>query len=169
MPLSPSLADRTLTPQNRVEEDETEHAVDVEEDECQYDENENCQENQSEELGDVGGDVAGAQTTEGGGQFRGRQKLMAGTGRVWVQARKVETAEVAAAEVQFRRENSDQRQARPLSPAKRFEELLTGVLQGGLYAINGGERHEHPSICRQGIVRRVMRQWGGFLPLSVHS
>jgi hypothetical protein len=44
--------------------------------------------------------------------------------------------------MQFRRQNSNQRQARPLPEAETSEELFAGVLQGGLDAINGGNRHE---------------------------
>ncbi len=41
--------------------------------------------------------------------------------------------------MEFRRKNSDQSQARPLPPAEMGEELFARVLQGGLYAINGGD------------------------------
>ena len=50
-------------------------------------------------------------------------------------------SEIASADVHFRRQNSDQRQARPLSKAKAGEQLLPRVLQGGLYAINGRDGH----------------------------
>jgi hypothetical protein len=43
--------------------------------------------------------------------------------------------------MQFRRQNSNQRQARPLPEAETGEELRARVLQGGLYAINGRNRH----------------------------
>jgi hypothetical protein len=36
---------------------------------------------------------------------------------------------------------SDQRQSRPLSNAKAAEELLSGVLNRGLNAIDGGHGH----------------------------
>src|SRR5580692_4892271 len=43
--------------------------------------------------------------------------------------------------MKLRRQNPNQRQARPLSKAKWPEQLLPGVLQGGLHAINGRNRH----------------------------
>jgi hypothetical protein len=46
-------------------------------------------------------------------------------------------SKTATADVDFRRQNSDQRETRPLAPPERSEELESGVLQGGLYAING--------------------------------
>jgi hypothetical protein len=46
-------------------------------------------------------------------------------------------SKTATADVHFRRQNSDQRETRPLAPPERSEELESGVLQGGLYAING--------------------------------
>ncbi len=39
--------------------------------------------------------------------------------------------------MQFRRQNSNQRQPGPLSPAEMSEELFPRVLQGRLDAING--------------------------------
>ena len=41
--------------------------------------------------------------------------------------------------MQFRGQNSNQRQPGPLSPAEMSEELFPCVLQGRLYAINGGD------------------------------
>ena len=52
-----------------------------------------------------------------------------------------EVSEIAPADMQFRRQNSNQRQARPLPEAETGEELRARVLQGGLYAINGRNRH----------------------------
>ena len=46
-------------------------------------------------------------------------------------------SKTATADVDFRRQNSDQRETRPLAPPERSEELESRVLQGGLYAING--------------------------------
>jgi hypothetical protein len=43
--------------------------------------------------------------------------------------------------MQFRRQNPNQRQAQPLPKAETSKELFPRVLQGGLYAINGGNRH----------------------------
>jgi hypothetical protein len=43
--------------------------------------------------------------------------------------------------MQLRRQNSNQRQARPLPETETSEELFPRVLQGGLYAINGRNRH----------------------------
>jgi hypothetical protein len=48
-----------------------------------------------------------------------------------------EVSEVASADVHFRRQNSNQREAQPLAKTKASEELLARVLQRGLYAING--------------------------------
>jgi hypothetical protein len=48
-----------------------------------------------------------------------------------------EVSEIASADMQFRRQNSDQRQARPLPELEASEELSPRVLQGRLYAING--------------------------------
>jgi len=42
--------------------------------------------------------------------------------------------------MQFRRQNSHQRQSRPLPPEETFEELFSHVLQSGLDAIDGGDR-----------------------------
>jgi len=53
-----------------------------------------------------------------------------------------EVSEIASADMQFRRQNSDQRQARPLPEAETSEELFPRVLQRGLYAIDGRNRHE---------------------------
>jgi hypothetical protein len=52
-----------------------------------------------------------------------------------------EVSETASADVQFGRQNSNQRQARPLPEAETSEELFPRVLQGGLYAIDGRNRH----------------------------
>ncbi len=41
--------------------------------------------------------------------------------------------------MQFRRQDPNQRQARPLPPAETSEELFPDVLQGGLHTINGGD------------------------------
>jgi hypothetical protein len=49
-----------------------------------------------------------------------------------------EVSEIASADVRFRRQNSNQRQARPLPEAETREQLLPRVLQRGLDAINGG-------------------------------
>ena len=64
-----------------------------------------------------------------------------------------EIAEIAAAGVEFGGENADQGKTRPLAEAKASEELLPGVLQGGLYAVKGGQSHEHLTQG-QGIVER---------------
>jgi len=53
-----------------------------------------------------------------------------------------EVSEIASADMQFRRQNSNQREARPLPEAETSEELFPRVLQRGLDAINGGNRHE---------------------------
>lgn len=42
--------------------------------------------------------------------------------------------------MQFGRKNANQRQPRPLPELKTREELLSSVLQSGLYAIYGGNR-----------------------------
>jgi hypothetical protein len=68
----------------------------------------------------------------------------------------VEVAEVASANVQFDRKNSNQSEARPLPELKPREELLSRVLQSGLYAINRGNRHWMTSNQRrQGIADGV--------------
>ena len=54
-------------------------------------------------------------------------------------------SETAAADMQFRHQNAHQRQARPLTEAKASKELRARVLQGRLYAINGGKRQWNPS------------------------
>ncbi len=56
-----------------------------------------------------------------------------------------DVSEIASADVHFRRQNSNQRQARPLSNAKASEELLARVLQRRLYAIDGGDGQWVPS------------------------
>jgi hypothetical protein len=48
-----------------------------------------------------------------------------------------EVSEIASADMQFRRENPNQRQAKPLPEAETSEELFARVLQRGLYAIDG--------------------------------
>jgi len=52
-----------------------------------------------------------------------------------------EVSEIASANMQFRRQNPHQRQARPLPEAEASEELFPRVLQRGLYAINGRDGH----------------------------
>ena len=42
--------------------------------------------------------------------------------------------------MQFGRQNPNQGQPRPLPPRETFEELLSHMLQGGLDAIDGGDR-----------------------------
>jgi hypothetical protein len=49
-----------------------------------------------------------------------------------------EVSKVASANMQFRRQDPNQRQARPLPPAETSKELFPDVLQGGLHTINGG-------------------------------
>jgi hypothetical protein len=48
-------------------------------------------------------------------------------------------SEIASADVHFRRQNSNQRQARPLPEAKTREQLLPRVVKRRLYAINSGD------------------------------
>jgi len=48
-----------------------------------------------------------------------------------------EISEIASAHMQFRRQDPNQRQARPLPPAETSEELFPDMLQGGLHTING--------------------------------
>jgi hypothetical protein len=43
--------------------------------------------------------------------------------------------------MQFRRQNPNQSQTRPLPEPEASEELFPRVLQGGLYAINGRNGH----------------------------
>jgi hypothetical protein len=50
-----------------------------------------------------------------------------------------EVSEIASADMQFRRQNSNQRQARPLPEPETSKELFSRMLQSGLYAINGGD------------------------------
>jgi hypothetical protein len=47
--------------------------------------------------------------------------------------------------MQFRRQNSNQREARPLPEAETCEQLFASVLQGGLNAINGRDGQWIPS------------------------
>jgi hypothetical protein len=42
--------------------------------------------------------------------------------------------------MQFRRQNSDESETGPLSPAKAREQLLAGVLNRRLNAVDGGDR-----------------------------
>jgi hypothetical protein len=56
-----------------------------------------------------------------------------------------EISEIASADMKFGRENSYQRQARPLPETEISEELLPRVLEGGLYAIDGREGHGNTS------------------------
>ena len=46
--------------------------------------------------------------------------------------------------MEFRRQNANQRQAGPLPETETSEELCPRVLQGGLYAINGGDGQKSP-------------------------
>ena len=90
-------------------------------------------------LGDVGRNTRWVK----GREIRchaGRQKSILSF--VW-NARPIvpEVSEIASANMQFRRQNSNQRQARPLPEAETGEELFAHVLQGGLYAVNGRNRH----------------------------
>ena len=96
--------------------------------------------NQSDELRDVLGNVRVIEWEQPIWHAR-LQKLVLIL--VW-DARPItpEVSEIASADMQFRRQNSNQRQARPLSEAETSEELFARVLQGGLYTINGGNRHE---------------------------
>jgi hypothetical protein len=58
---------------------------------------------------------------------------------LWMRGKLPEVSKIASADMQFRRQNPNQRQAQPLPPAETSEELFPRVLQGGLYAINGRE------------------------------
>ena len=128
MPTLPAFADRAFTPQNGLEQNEPEHAVDVQKDKEQNDrENDNCGD-QAGELRDAGGVDVG----KGWGY-----KLVA-TFRP-VRGELTEVTETTSADVQFPRQNCDQRQARPLPKAETSEELFARVLQGGLDGIDGGE------------------------------
>ena len=129
-----------MPPQNRIEQDEPKHAVDVQKDEPQHNCSENSNHNQSDELRDVLGNVRVIEWEQPIWHAR-LQKLVLIL--VW-DARPItpEVSEIASADMQFRRQNSNQRQARPLSEAETSEELFARVLQGGLYTINGGNRHE---------------------------
>ncbi len=50
---------------------------------------------------------------------------------------------VAAAAAHFASEQSDEGEARPLSKAEGIEDLLFGVLDGGIDGVNGGVGHWH--------------------------
>src|ERR1700692_4929169 len=59
MPSTPSIADGTFTAQHAVKQNKTEHAVDVEKGERQHHQREHSQYDQSDELGDVPGNLGG--------------------------------------------------------------------------------------------------------------
>jgi hypothetical protein len=69
-----------------------------------------------------------------------------------------EVPEIASADMQFRRENSNQRQARPLPEAETSEELFPRVLQGGLYAVNGRNRHGRTSLPHEHRKANLLRK-----------
>jgi hypothetical protein len=69
-----------------------------------------------------------------------------------------EVSEIASADMQFRRENSNQRQARPLPEAETSEELFPRVLQGGLYAVNGRNRHGRTSLPHEHRKANLLRK-----------
>ena len=143
MPSLPCLADRTFAAQNGVEQDEAKHTVDVEKDKAQDDGYEDHDDDQSDELAQVLGNMPGSEGRQTKWSARRGQKLHAAFSRVMTEL--AEVSEVASADVHFRRQNSDQREARPLSEAETSEELLARVLQGGLYAIDGGNGQWVPS------------------------
>ena len=59
--------------------------------------------------------------------------------------------------MEFRCQNSNQRQARPLPEAETSEELFARVLQGGLDGIDGGDGHGITSNQRgKGIALRLL-------------
>jgi hypothetical protein len=69
-----------------------------------------------------------------------------------------EVSEIASADMQFRRENSNQRQPRPLSEAETSEKLFPRVLQGRLYAINGRNWHGRTSIPQEHRKANLLRK-----------
>jgi hypothetical protein len=101
-----------VPPKNRVEQDESEHTTDVKQDECQYDCGEDSHRDQSDELPDVFGNVRGINGRPSERQTRRREASPAVAGLI---DREIEAVKVASASVQFGRQNSNQRQARPLS------------------------------------------------------
>ena len=87
-------------------------------------------------LRDVCGNVAGVEGRKSRGQARGK-KLVS----VFVRDARPIAAEVskaAPADMQFRRQNPDESQSGPLAPTEVGKELLARVMEGGLYAIDGG-------------------------------
>jgi hypothetical protein len=60
---------------------------------------------------------------------------------LWVRKGAAEVSETASTNMQFRCQNSNQREAGPLSPPETSEELGSSMLQGWLYAINGRNWH----------------------------
>src|SRR5271163_4763031 len=71
-----------------------------------------------------------------------------------MEGREMATQVPASADMQFRRENPHERQARPLAEAKTSEELFTRVVQRGLYAIDSrGRQERHLCPTWSGMVR----------------
>jgi hypothetical protein len=68
-----------------------------------------------------------------------RLRKTAGTFLWEVRPTAAEVSETASANVEFGCQNSNQREARPLPPAKTSEELVARVLNGGLNTIDGGK------------------------------
>jgi len=62
--------------------------------------------------------------------------------------------EVAAGAAKLRGQDSDERQARPLAEPKRPKELFACVLDGGLDAIDCGDRHRITSRQRYRLSKR---------------
>ncbi len=130
VPTLPTFTDRTFAPKHRVEQNEPEHTVDVQKDKEQNDgENENRR-NQAGELGNARRINVGERRSD----------------RVLAKFRTVRSelpkfAEVTSADVDFSSQDCDQREARPLSQAKAGKQLLPGVLDRRLNAIDGGYGH----------------------------
>src|SRR3984893_3987742 len=90
-------------------------------------------------LGNVCGDVRPVEGRENIRQVRWKKLAIV---LLWdTRPTAAEVRDTASADVEFRCQNSNQRQARPLSEAETSEELFARVLQGGLDGVDGGEGH----------------------------
>src|SRR5271163_3361934 len=126
MPARPALADGTMLLDDGVEQDEAEDAVQVEKDEKQNDRKHDYRGNQRAELGDARWiDV----------WERRRQEFFGA--RLPVGHGKIDAVEIATGGVNLGCEEPNQRQSCPLADAKRPEELVSGVCERGLDAIDG--------------------------------
>jgi hypothetical protein len=138
MPSLPAIADGALFSQDRIEQNETKDAVDVEENQKQDSAQQHNRADEPEVLAEAGGVNVWRK--------RERQEFIAHPAPLTVELAQVGNA--AATGVQFGSQDAHEAKSRPLPEAKTREQLIARVLNGGLNAVDCRNGHKAPRLQR---------------------